>query len=229
MDKIQINKSRMFDAVELVFDNHSDLIIRFPELLAALEKFKNGKILIDQNRQVQEVNAAGLTINKVKLREELIHEVLHISAALRAYATSAVDLKLKTLADYSETDLKRKSDKILCDIGDLLMNQALPIKTELEKYAVDDDKLDKIKSLLVQFKAAMPQKRGADNISKVSTGNIADVFKSQIKLLKEEIDVHMRPFEFTHPDFFNTYKNSRNIVNYKGGGKSAPKEPPATK
>src|SRR5665647_1157160 len=229
MEKIQINHSRMYGAVVLVFDNHPEVVEKFPELKAALEKFKSGLTVIDQNRQVQEYRAEGLTTSKVKLREDLIHQILRFSKVLMAHATGVGDLKLKTAADYSESDLKRKSDSVLFDIGDLFLNEAIPVKADLTKYEVGDAELENMKRLLGIFKLAIPLKRGANNISKVSTENIADVFKMMNTLLKEEIDKLMGPFEFTHPDFFKTYKNARIVVDYKGGGKSIPPEPPVNK
>jgi len=229
MNKIQINQSRMFGAVELAFDNNSDVLDLFPKLKAAREKFRKGQKLINQYRQVQELNASGLTLTKVKLREDLIRQILRFSTVLMAHAAEVEDLKLKTLSDYSETDLKRKSDKVLFDIGDLLLNQALPVKTELTTYAVDDAMIDNMKNLLAVFEIAIPQKRGADNVLKVSTGNIADIFKALNKLLREEIDILMGPLEFTHPDFFKTYMNARIVIDYSGGGKSTPTEPPIIK
>ena len=59
------------------------------------------------------------------------------------------------------------------------------------------------------------------NLSKVSTGNIDGVFKAQDKLLKDQIDALVQPFQFSHPDFFNAYKNARSIVEYAGRGKAA--------
>jgi len=229
MNKIQINQSRMYGAVELVFDNNSKVLDLFPKLKAAREKFGKGQKLLDQFRQVQEINASGLTVGKVRLRENLIRQILHFSTILMAHAIMIEDSKLKILADYSENVLKRKSDRVLYDIGELLMNQVILVKTNLADYAVEDDLIDNMKNLLEIYKIAIPQKRGADNISKVSTGNIADVFKSQNKLLREEIDVLMGPLEFTHSDFFKTYMNARIVIDYKGGGKSTPPEPPAPK
>lgn len=229
MEKIQINQSRMYGAVVFVFDNHPDVVEKYPKLKAAVEKFRAGLAVIDQNRQVQEYRAEGLTINKVKLREDLIQQILRFSKVLMAHATEFGDLKLNTAADYSASDLKRSADSVLFDIGDLFLNEAILVKADLTIYDLGDAELENMKRLLGIFKLAIPQKRGSVNISKVSTENIADVFKMMNTLLKEEIDKLMGPLEFTLPDFFKTYKNARITVDYKGGGKSTPPEPPVKK
>jgi len=39
------------------------------------------------------------------------------------------------------------------------------------------------------------------------------------------MDAQIQPYQFSHPDFFNAYKNARNIVDYSGSGKAAPVAP----
>jgi hypothetical protein len=229
MNKIQINKSRMYGASDLVLDNHSTLITQFVELVTAQQKLKDGMLLIGQNRQVQETDTSGLTTNKTQLREKVINGILPFSAALMAYATSINDVTLKTKANYTVSELKTVADPVLYDIGVLLVGLANPIRTNLTKYFVGDAEFTVMDSLLTTFKSAISKRRVAISESKVSTGNIGDVFKSLDKLLKDEIDALMRPFQFTQPDFYNAYKNARIIVNYSGRGKDKPDEttPPA--
>ena len=79
--------------------------------------------------------------------------------------------------------------------------------------------------LLTEFKLAIPKRRVAINISKVSTGNIDGIFKAQDKLLRDQIDALVQPYQYSQPDFFNAYKNARYIVDYAGRGKAAPVTP----
>lgn len=220
MNKNQINKSRMYGTVDLVFDNHSSLFTQLVELVTAHQRLKDGQLLIGQYRQVQEADSSGLTKNKVVLKANLIKGILQFSAALRAYAASAKNEELKAKSHYVASDLKKTPDPILYDIGVLLVGLANPIRNDLAKYFVSDTEFTGMNSLLAAFKLAYPQQRVATTESKVSTGNIGEVFKSLDKLLKEEIDELMLPFQFTQPDFYNAYKNARIIVNYSGRGKS---------
>jgi len=69
--------------------------------------------------------------------------------------------------------------------------------------------------------------RSGLKISKVSTGNIDGVFRAQDKLLIEQVDALMEPFQFSLPDFFSAYRNARSVVDYSGRGKAAPATPVA--
>ncbi|HZK97329.1 MAG TPA: hypothetical protein VFC67_24215 [Prolixibacteraceae bacterium] len=225
MNKRQINKSRMFETVDAVLDKNSSLFASLPELVSAHQRFKEGKTLILQYRQVQEAETTGLTTSKEIVKTDFINSILKFSAALRAYATSTKNEDLKAKAHYVSSELKKVPDPILFDVGTLLLGLANPIKTELTKYSVSEEEIAEMQTLLPAFKLAYPQQRVATTESKMSTGNIDKVFKSTMKLLKEVIDELMLPFRFSKPDFYNTYKNARIIVNYSGRGKSKPDKP----
>ena len=225
MNKTQINKSRMYGATDLSLDTHSILFAEYGELVTAHQRLKSALEVININRQVQEADNSGLTKGKTELRKDLIRRILRFSGALRAYATGIKDIDLKTKANYSFSDLRNSADSVLLDIGVLLFELADPIRSGLLRFSMGDDEFTSIASLLIDFKQAIPQKRVASNVSKVSTSNISDVYKSLDKLLKDEIDELMLPYQFMQPDFYNAYKNARTIVNYSGRGKSKPDDP----
>jgi len=219
MNKTQINKLRMFEAVNLVLTNHASLFSQLEDLVLGHQRLKNGILQIAQYRQVQETDNSGLTEVKIDLRANVITQELQLSAALKSYANSTNNKELKTKANYSRSDLIQSADPVLYDIGILLVNLATPLQAELSKYFVTVEKLNELGSLLTDFHAAIPQKRVANSMSKVSTGNIVEVFNSLSKMLKDEMDVLMLLFEQVEPDFYKSYKNARLIIDYSGRGK----------
>lgn len=225
MNKRQINKSRMFDTVDSVLDKNVELFAMLPELISAHHKLKDGIALILQYRRIQEAETSGLTTSKELVKADFINCILKFSAALRAYATSIKNEDLKAKAHYALTDLKKSPDPILFDIGALLLSLANPLKTVLTKYSIGENEIAEMETLLPAFKLAYPQQRVATTESKMSTDNIDKVYKSMDKLLKDVIDELMLPFQFSQPDFYNTYKNARIIVNYSGRGKGKPDKP----
>lgn len=60
--------------------------------------------------------------------------------------------------------------------------------------------------------------------SKLSTKHILETFAAIDKLLKEEIDLLISPYQFMHEDFYNEYKNARIIIDYAGGAKATTEE-----
>ena len=135
MDAKQINKSRMYGATIMVLDNNLALFEAMPELAAAHQQLKEKMTLIDQHRQIQEVNNTGLTKNKRLLREELTTLILRFSAALAALAATKNDVVLITKVNYTLSDLKKSSDLILCDIAVMINGLAAPAVADLQNIS----------------------------------------------------------------------------------------------
>jgi hypothetical protein len=197
------------------------------DLFTSLQLLKAGQATINQNRMVQEADSSGLTKNKSDLRNGLIRLILLFAAGLKANATSTRNSELKKKADYKAYELQKSADSVLADIGRLLNETALPLRSDLAKYGIGEAEFQQMDKLLAEFILAIPKRRVAINFSKVSTGNIDGVFKSQDKLLKEQVDSLMQPYQFSLPDFFNAYRNARSIVDYAGRGKTTPVAPVA--
>jgi len=210
----------MYLATDKVLDVNRPLFEGLEELTTAQNRLKEYIQQVEANRQVQEANQTGITETKVVMRQELTMLVQKVIAGLTAYSTATKDATLRQKVHYSQTSLARMPDPVFTDVARLILAEARPRVDSLGKYFVMDSDLARLEVLIPQFKAAIPQKRVATNISKVSTLNIADVFAATDKLLKQEIDLLMMPFQFTQPDFYNAYKNARIIVNYSGRGKT---------
>ena len=215
MNVTQLNKSRMYQAVNKVLDANRTLYSGIEELVGVHDRLKENLALIESFRQVQEANQTGLTNNKALLKERLTTQMLKVVAALTAHATAAKDTVLLAKVSYRPSAL-RKPDPLLVDVAKLILNEAKIQGNVLGKYFVSAEELAELENLIALFREAIPQKRVASNMSKVSTLNIAGVFSSVDKLLKTEADIFMMPFRFTQPDFYNMYKNARLIVNYTG-------------
>lgn len=84
---------------------------------------------------------------------------------------------------------------------------------------------DAMNLVLSNFKASIPQKRLATGTSKVSTGNINDTFNTIDALLKDEMDVLLMPYQFTHADFYNEYRSARSIVDTGGNRRKTDETP----
>jgi len=229
MEKKQINKLRMFRAVDQVLENYSQLFADLEDLVLGHQRLKDGLVLLGQNRQVQEADNSGLTGNKIDLRTNLTNRILQLSAALKALANSTKNKELKAKVSYLKSDLTNIADPVLFDIGTLLMNLANPLLNDLNKYFVTSEKMDELNDLLNSFNSSLPRKRVADSITKVSTANIGELVSSLNTMLRDEIDVLMLLFKETQPDFYMAYKNSRIMVDYSGGGPSKDNEPGSDK
>lgn len=212
----QINKLRMYQATMLVLSNYSELYAGVAPLVQASQKLTAAVNSIEENRQVQELATSGLTREKEDLKERLTTQVLKVSAALVAYATSVGNEDLKTKAHYKPSRLSVASDPVLADIAGLIANLVVPYIDELSIYFVDQAAVDLLNQYIDEFRLAIPQNRVATSSRKNSTKNLNLLFQSTNKLLKEELDLLMLPFQYSQPDFYDQYRNARIIVDYTG-------------
>ena len=222
MNSNQVNKSRMYGSVDLVLEIYSSLIAQFEEIVEAHKRLKDGQQLIGQNRLT---DITGLTTNRIQLRGNVIKSILKFSTALMDYAIAVKDVTLKTNANYSVSKLKIVADPLLFDIGVILIELASPIRTELKKYFVSEAEYTEMVRLLSAYNSAIPQRRVATAESKASATNIDEVIQAQDKLLEEEMDVLMLPFDVTQPDLYYAYKNARIIVDYSDPWKTKTDSP----
>jgi len=206
----------MYRSVDEVFDQNIMIFSQLKELVNAHLELKKGIALIGEYRQIQEADNSGLTKVKAQLRSNVIQRILQVSAALGAYAITVNDMELNSKSDYVYSDLNRASDPVVFDIGVLLGGLATPLKGELARYFVGETELKELEHLLAEFKLEMPRRRLATSVSKVSTANIRNLFRSQDQLLKERVDVLLLPFRYSLPDFYHTYQHARAIVDYTG-------------
>lgn len=216
MNRNQTNKIRMFQAANLVLDNFASVFAQSESLVTSHQALKDALGRISQYRQIQETATAGWTIEKEQLREASTVLMLRTSAALTAYATSIQDVNLKKKAHYVPSRLHRSSDPVLYDIGLLLHDLASPLVEQLAVYFIGQAELDELGEKLAAFKAAIPQNRVATGSRKSSTENISELIQATNRLLKNEIDNLMLPFQFIQPDFYEQYRNARIIVDYSG-------------
>ena len=216
----------MYQATQLVLSNYSEFYASVASLVQAYQNLSSAIEQIVENREVQELATSGLTMEKETLKEKLVTQILKVSSALVAYATSIKDQNLKTKAHYNPSRLVVASDGVVADIGQVIAGLAVDSIDELAVYFVDQSELDLLNQLIVEFRAAIPQNRVATSSRKSSTKKLNELFKSTDLLLKEELDLFMMPFRFTKAEFYDQYRNARIIVDYTGRRKTEEPETP---
>lgn len=219
MTKNQSNKVRMYFATSRVLDENSSLFSSIEALINAHNALKSNMEVLGDYRQIQAMKSSGLTTQKQVLRGKMMQLLLRTCSALKAHALVSENIELKQKCTYNKTEFVRMSDPVFADVARLILDLALPLIDALGIYFLEQQHLDELADLIVQFKASIPGKRAASSVSKVSTKMIQEIIHKNDTLLKESLDNLMDPFEYVQPDFYRAYKNARIIVDYKGGGK----------
>ena len=88
MDKVKINKGRMYHSSDLVLDKFADSFANIEELAQAHQELKGYIGIIDEEQQVQVVDHTGLTRTKIALRADVTRQIQKFSMALKAIWTN---------------------------------------------------------------------------------------------------------------------------------------------
>jgi hypothetical protein len=172
MEKLKINKGRMYRSSDLALDKYADLYKEHTEMNDARQRLKDGLALIEQQQQLQVADNTGLTKAKTALRTDLTQLIMKFSLGLKAYATTQKNTDLIKKAAYTVSDLNKLADPILCDVGALVHQLALDNQEHLQKFFIATGDYALLETQLEELKKAIPQKRQATTISKVSTQKI---------------------------------------------------------
>lgn len=218
MNERQINWLRMYKSVELVLDDNQVIVIIIP---AAGEGrlFLKGNIKdIDDLNAIQLKNSAGITADKLVVKNDYIYAILKVRDGIKGFAASAGNNTLLEAAGFTESKLNRMSEINLVNIGKVLYDAALPYKEGLAAYQVSEQDLLNLTQKREALNAMLPKKREAMGVSKVATRSMDEIFDETNLFLKNKMDNIMLAFRTTHPDFYQQYLSARIIVDLGHGG-----------
>jgi len=112
-----------------------------------------------------------------------------------------------------KTNLSKLKQVVLYNTLVKFYNTVKPLKASLTHLDAGD--MDKLGSLLDEYKTSIPKIEADNDTSKTATQNI-DETMHELNSLYRKLDKHIRPFEYTHADFYSDYMNSRKVKNLKG-------------
>jgi hypothetical protein len=217
------NRLNAVEAVLLIFANNVVVWSVIAVLSGLVDLLKAKVQLVRDLRQIQEADTTGITARKNALKGTLITKSEKVIKGTKALAVATDNQVLLARTGYTHSDLTHASDNELADITRLVYETALPLKTELGGYLVNDADIELVTTLQQQFLLAIPGKRGAVAESAQATQDIEKVMKEMSALLREKIDILVAALEPANPAFYEQYRNARTIVDM-GGRHEKPEE-----
>ncbi len=214
MNKKQERKIKMGRAVSGILNGFQEIVTKTPGLAQAHQMLDQLIGETERYSQGQRNTGTELTRKKDELRLVLETAIRRICASLAAYATVSTDPVVRVLKDkyqFSDTQIKMQRDMQLFSLAYAVYGDAILYADKLEPFAAAKDVGD-LKDLADNFNQLLPQKRTQQSKSILSTKNLEDAVNQIDLLLIDTIDILVKPSEFTSPDFFKAYKNSRTIV-----------------
>lgn len=205
MNKRESNKVNSFKTSEEVMNLHQSIWSKSAKIVALFALIVEKLKLINSydKKKSKTQPSSGL---KKGLRKSLIALTVKISKSAVAYADRINDPVLEFKVKLTKSYLEMQKDHTLISVTKMLYEIVLPFAAELEHLAPTD--ITDFKAQIDAFSAATPKPQAEMSQSKTATGNLAALI-SEINDLYTTLDKHVDPYEYTQPDFYKDYKNSR--------------------
>ena len=214
MKKTQESKIKMARATAGILAANEEIVAGTPGLGNAAELLMELIGETEFHSQGQLNTGTEFTTRKNEARTALTGATLKVAAALAAYGTASADpvvQLLKAKYQVSDNKVKKMRDMSLFTFASMVYADASPVAAQLAPFATEEDVVG-LKNLADSFNELLPQKRTQLSKSSLSTQNLEDAVDRIDKLLKDTIDVLVKPWEYSQPDFYRAYINARIIV-----------------
>lgn len=212
MTSKQEAKLNMYHAVINYCDDNAAITATVPAFGTAFSAFENKVEAIEETAQLEAQVITGITIDKKVLRTSLTEQASGIAAVVYAYASGISNNTLKEEVNFSKSDLAVLRDDQLTPTVRNIHIKATDNLAALATYGITAPTLDAFDDLIDDYAAAVPTPRNAAAQRKAYATALKNHFKDADSILKDQLDKLAVQFKSTNPDFYNTYKNNRIII-----------------
>lgn len=129
-------------------------------------------------------------------------------------ATRANNLVLAHQVDFTKTDLVKTRDTQLVTTCSAIEELALQHQAALTDFRITVGDLARLPDAINRFSESLPRTRVTVVEHEATNKKLNDLFVQTDALLKNQLDRLMVCYRETQPVQYNTYRNSRRIINY---------------
>lgn len=212
MNANQESKLNMYDAVLAHLNANAAIVATVPAFQTAADNFED---IVDDLRtaaQNEILAISGFTQDKTQQRADLIELTLDVAGAIHAYAASVDNLVLKDQVKLVYSDLNRLKDELLGPACSNILDAANANAAAIVPFGVTAAKITSLEDAIDDYVSAVPAHRNAVS-NRTSLGEqIKQLFKDGDNLLKNQLDKLAIQFKSTNPNFYNSYRSNRIIL-----------------
>ncbi len=213
MNRSQINRKEMYEAVLQFFNDHPTQWSSIPKVGEFINEFTQLNVAIDQAQEAQQSAQVFVGKNKTQLKKGIATKADILNDALEAFALVEGDSKLQSRMAASYTDLYET-------VNARFVPRIMEIVTEAEnhqevlttEYGVSPQQMESLKQDVDQFLALSGQPRAYRIASVQATRDLEQLFAEASELLSNKLDKVMSLFKRRDANFYNGYLAARVVV-----------------
>lgn len=202
----------MYDAVLTFCNGNAAIITTVPAFVTALASFQTTFDDLQTAAQAEIQAIAGVTIDKAEQRKTLVELATDMAASIFAFASATDNFILKEQVNLTFSDFNRLKDELLTPACQNVLDAANANSAALVVYGVTAAKITAFSTAITDYATAVPGPRNAVAQRSSAGTTIKELFKTGDEILKEQMDKLALQFKTANPEFYNTYKNNRIIL-----------------
>ena len=224
MEMRLVNKLNMYQAVQLVCDEHPDAWNTIPAFGQIYQLFVGKVSTLKQQAYLHTQTITGVREAKDAERAAVVKKAEVVANALRSLGGVLSDTKLRAQLRFSHSKLMQCNAPRLMQYLDSIIEAATAHMAELPDYGVTQAKLDELTLLRYQLEQTLLATRNAIVTRRSLSTELGLLTRELDQLLRINLDPLMLVIESDYPEFFRLYQAARVVVDHRG--KSTKPKPP---
>lgn len=212
MDSRNEAKLSMYNAVLTHIEDNTAITATVPAFATAAATLRTTYENIVEAAQQETLAITGITTDKSEARIALCNEAARIAAAIFAFASSISNNELKQQVNYPVSKLQNTNDELLIPVVNNISALATANLASLTTYGITATTISDFGDSIEDYQELIPNPRNAVTSRSAVRTSIINLFKEGDATLKNQIDKLALQFKTTEPEFYNTFKNNRIIL-----------------
>ena len=205
-------KLNMYRTIKQLCDDNATTVALNAAFLAAFNIYKAKLSTLITTVTSESLVIKGIAIDKAVFKKNLCQSTADIAAIIFAYASFINNNTLKQSINFSYSELFRIKDDLLAPTCQNIFNAANTNSAALVSYGITAPMLTAFQASITDYSIAVPKPRTAKSVRATYTKNIGIAMKDIDLILKEQMDKLVVAFKPNKPDFLNSYKTARIII-----------------
>lgn len=209
MDKEQLDKKKMYLAVQSVLDSNADIWKGNSSFAMAKAAF-NGKLLeLNNHLLLEDNNTNDKVVDKSEVGIQLIETTIEISSIVQKYAAESKNDELNVKVNYTKSDLELSRDTILKDVCQSILKLANENIEQLKNYGLNKEKLSAYETLINDFDTLATDPLESVKKKHEERKSVSALMVEIDELIDDSLDKLMTVYKATQTDFYETYRSAR--------------------
>lgn len=223
MNDRQENKLSMAKAVKIILDNNATIVSSIVAFAAASTTLGNNIDAIDGITQLQVKKIKGKAIDKETAGDIAIKAAIELTGPTQAYAKATGNNDLFEEMNYFPSNLKKLRDTVLVSTLTLIRDTVQDNLANLADYGITAAMITALTNAISGYNSLVGTPRAAISDKSSATKALTVEFK-KLDATLAQLDGLAEAKRNTEPDFYNSYKSARIIVDNIGSGGGDPKD-----